>query len=290
MCTGNITYSFTVTSNRTLVANFIDNSNPPLGAINGLFTVNSNGLKVYFSSGNLQFIGSNNTWKFADEQWERIGSSQGNSQYSTTRDLFGWGTSGYPHRASHYQPWSTIKIDDYNAYDDPLLNLYDGNGKADWGYNAISNGGNVENSGWRTLSIEEWGYVMNSRTTSSGIRYAKACVNYHNGVVLLPDDWNSIYNLIYFNESFPSFNTNTIDLETWETYFEPYGAVFLPLTGWRSGTEIFAVNTDGCYWSSSCAGENFSDRLHFTNSGLSVGGVGYRKYVGFAVRLVRNVE
>jgi hypothetical protein len=290
VCTGNATYSFTVIGNRNLIANFIDNTNTPPGAINGLFTVSPNGLKVYFSSGNLQYIGSTATWKFADEQWDRIGASQGNNQYSTTRDLFGWGTSGYPHRQSLYQPWSTSKLDYYDAYDDPLLNLYDGNGQADWGYNAISNGGNEENSGWRTLTIEEWAYVFNSRTTTSGIRYVKAEVNYYYGVILLPDNWNSTYNLIYPNQSFPSFDTNTIDLAAWETYFEPYGAVFLPLTGYRSGNDVNYVGTRGSYWSSSCAGENFAHIISFTDSWLSIGGTSYRKYCGFAVRLVRNVE
>ena len=69
-------YSFTVASDRTLIANF-EQSNP-IGAINSLFTINSNGDQVYFSQGNLQYQASTNTWKFADNQYDYIGGANSN--------------------------------------------------------------------------------------------------------------------------------------------------------------------------------------------------------------------
>ena len=50
-------------------------SDAPIGAINGKFTINANGNQVYFSQGNLQYIGSAATpyWKFAEKQWDYLG-------------------------------------------------------------------------------------------------------------------------------------------------------------------------------------------------------------------------
>ena len=55
--------------------------------------------------------------------------------------------------------------------------------KSDWG--------NTIGSGWRTLTSAEWTYLFDSRTTTSGVRYAKATVNGVSGVILLPDDWST---------------------------------------------------------------------------------------------------
>ena len=147
------------------------NSNCPIGAINGLFTINSNGKQVYFSKGNLQYIGSvvSPYWKFADNQWNYLGrtTGQNSSNQNVDRDLFGWGTSGWNNGNTYYQPFDTDYLTDFNAaelgygygptdgitYDYDLAGLFD---NADWGvYNAIINGGNSTNI-WRTLTYEEW--------------------------------------------------------------------------------------------------------------------------------------
>ena len=163
----------------------------PQGSLKGGFSVGEN-TAVLFSQGNLQYIGSAATpyWKFADHQWDCFGDNgQGSDNQDVNRDLFGWGTSGYNHGANCYQPWSTSQTySDYYSYGNSSYNLFDQSGQADWGYNAISNGGNLENSGWRTLTQAEWQYLFNTRSTASGIRFAKAQVNNVNGVILLPDD------------------------------------------------------------------------------------------------------
>ena len=137
---------------------------PPMGAINGLFTINADGNQVYFSQGNLQYQASTNTWKFAENQYDYIGDANSNisSTYSGWIDLFGWGTSGYNHGANCYQPWSTSTSNsDYYAYGYWQYNLYDETGQADWGFNAINNGGNT-NGIWRTLTWDEGNYVLAS--------------------------------------------------------------------------------------------------------------------------------
>lgn len=80
-----------------------DNRSVPMGAVDGLFSVSAT-KKVYFSKGNLQYQASTNTWRFATNQWDRIGSGNSSisSSYSGWIDLFGWGTSGYNHGATCY--------------------------------------------------------------------------------------------------------------------------------------------------------------------------------------------
>ena len=250
-------------------------SDIPEGAINGLFTINEYGDQVYFSQGNLQYQASTNIWRFAEKQWDYVGDNNyGNvyengekcdnllisSTYDGWIDLFGWATSGYDHGAVCYQPWSYVSgypNNNFNAYGNPGYNLYDQTGKADWGYNAIFNGGCEEHL-WRTLTADEWDYVVNTRNTTSGIRYAKATITddidgFISGVVLLPDDWNeSYFALVETNSQYAEYSSNYITPTEWENHLESKGAVFLPASGFRCGIyEINYVGWWGGYWSSS---------------------------------------
>ena len=265
----------------------------PVGAICGKFTINSNDNQVYFSQGNLQYIGSASTpyWKFADNQWDVLDTTTGQNSPSQNvdRDLFGWGTSGYAHGAICYRPWD---IDgnylNYYAYGSGTYNLYDQTGQADWGYNPISNGGNQTNQ-WRTLTGQEWEYVFYTRTTGSSIRYAKAQVNDVNGVILLPDDWSSgTYNLSNTNTYNASFSSNTISASQWNT-LEQAGAVFLPAAGRRYGTSVINVGSGGYYGAASYYDGYYAWYVFFSDSTLYTGCGDYR-YVGRSVRLVAPAE
>ncbi len=286
---------------------FVALSNAPQGAINGLFTINENGDLVYFSQGNLQYQASTNTWRFAENQWDYVGAqstTEGNpggtvdgsdnnfisSTYSGWIDLFGWGTSGYNHGAECYQPWSTDRTNDYYyAYGCETCNLYDQTGQADWGYNAISNGGNTENSGWRALTKSEWDYIFNTRNTTSGIRYAKARVNRVHGVILLPDNWSvSTYNLSDTNQIGASFGNNVISASQWNS-LQNAGAVFLPAAGFRQGTSVYNPNFRGNYWSASSSYDSsraYTAYFTVTSLGTSSGSGGSFRNSGQSVRLV----
>jgi hypothetical protein len=265
----------------------------PEGTIHGLFSV-SDSTYVFFSQGNLQYIGSASTpyWKFADNQWDYLGINTGQNSIDQNkdRDLFGWGTSGYNHGATCYQPWSTSgNSGDYYAYGSYTYNLYDQTGQADWGYNAIINGGNLENSGWRTLKKDEWQYVLNSRSTQSGIRYAMAKVNNVNGVVLLPDDWSTeYYTLNSTNSSGASYSTNVIMAWQWRA-LDQHGAVFLPDAGYRDGTSVYNVGSNGAYWSASYYNGDDAYFVYFYGGKLLASYSNYRKY-GLSVRLVRPAQ
>ena len=267
--------------------------NAPTGAINGLFSVSENN-QVYFSHGNLQYIGSSATpyWKFADHQWDYLGTTtdQNSDSQTVDRDLFAWGTSGYDHGANFYQPWSLFGgYSDYFVYGNMGDNLFDQTGQADWGYNAITNGGNIENSGWRTLTQEEWQYVFKTRSTSSGKRYAKANVNSINGVILLPDDWSSsYYSLNNTNKNGASFSSNTITAAQWNT-LEQHGAVFLPAAGDWDETWLCNVGSRGIYWSASNYNSTIAWLVSFDDTYLQTDGYSNRRY-GRSVRLVRPAE
>jgi hypothetical protein len=260
------------------------------GAINGKFTINSRDDQVFFSKGNLQYQASTNTWRFAANQYDYVGSDNSNisSTYNGWIDVFAWGTSGWDHGAVCYQPWSSsINDKDFYAYGDYKCDLNSQTGKADWGYNVISNGINLPNQ-WRTLTSNEWHYVFTQRSPSSGIRYAKAVVNGVNGVVLLPDNWNAaIHDLNNTNEKYSAYSSNEITAAEWGT-MESNGAVFLPAAGESNGSSAGSV---GLYWSATSYHGSDDGTAYCVkfNPSLQDQYSTYRRFM-FSVRLVHDTK
>ncbi len=250
------------------------------GALPGMFTVgvvNGETVKVRFSQGNLQYQASTNTWRFAENQYDYVGADNSNinATYSGWIDLFGWGTGSNP----------TLSSTNYSDYDTFV----------DWGSNAISNGGNASNSGWRTLSEIEWYYLFYTRenNTNLGIanaRYAKGKVNNINGVILFPEGYthptgvtaptgiNATDNTGWNNNNYSS--TDWAEMET-------AGAVFLPAAGDRMGTSAYDVGGAGNYWSSSISYLDYAVSAIFGSDYLYAVCSSFR-YMGYSVRLVRN--
>ncbi len=283
----NANLSFNVRSSRNLMAVFEEKVDTISGLLNGWFSVSAD-RQVQFSKGNLQYIGSATEpyWKFADNQYDYLGDNgQFSSDEYVDRDLFGWGTSGYNHGAVCYQPWSTSQIDsDYDAYGSVDLNLYDQNGQADWGFNAISNGGNTTNQ-WRTLKTSEWDYLINKRHTQSGIRYVKARVNDINGLIILPDNWSEeTYSFSYIGgQHYDYYEYNIISAISWDT-LESAGAVFLPESGLRVG--VTSRGTGAYVSADRYPYMPYVDCLAFNN--VASPGIGAMDLsTGLAVRLVR---
>lgn len=265
------------------------NTSVNISSSNGEFSVSSNN-KVCFAKGNLQYQASTKTWRFAEHQWDMIGDANKNisSSYSGWIDLFGWGTSGYNGK----NPWmtSTTSTGYGNGERDIAGTNYD------WGVNnTISNG---EGKSWRTLTIDEWVYVFDKRSTSSGIRYAKATVNGVNGVILLPDNWSSSnYSLSNTNKKDAGFSSNRISQSDWTNKFEANGAVFLPAAGYRGVTNVSyrgvtnvsGVGSGGLYWSASFSDRRRACYVWFGGGRLGPGGCSNRSD-GFSVRLVCSAE
>ena len=265
------------------------------GKLPGGFTINDEGDMVYFSQGNLQYIGSAATpyWKFAEEQYEYFGTTTNQNSTATNvdRDLFGWGTGNYPNKTTQYSS-------DYTSF-------------SDWGNNAIINGGT--SVGWRTLTTEEWLWILGPRYTTHNPGVNCRCAPYRFVEAIILTDIsegttgvnNNIRGLIIFPDNFASFpNGVTIANGNMNNYngsyassctsagwsaMEEMGCVFLPAAGFRNGTEYRNESPYGRYWSSSASDNPSSPYgIGFYHSGL-YSQSGYSNYSGFSVRLVVNV-
>ena len=224
----------------------------PDGALPGLFSVSAT-KQVHFSQGNLQYQASTNTWRFAEHQYDYVGTQTadrygyygGNvsgsdnrsisSTYSGWIDLFGWGTGSNPTLSSQ-------NYKDYGTF-------------VDWGSNAISNGGNTANR-WRTLTHAEWDYLLNTRTDASSKR-GIGNINGVGGLIILPDSWTLPSECSFTSgfcspsgDNYPDWTHNSYTLAQW-AQMEAAGAVFLPAAGHRFGTDVGFVGNWGWYWSSS---------------------------------------
>ena len=252
-----------------------------------LFTV-SNDKQVVFSPGNLQatYNGTAWTWAFAENQWDYVGNASANTKINGngtvsengTVDLFGWvGKSSSFTGVAQYGISNSTTNDNYGLYRDEAL-------KSDWG--------NTIGAGWRTLTLNEWDYLLYTRTTTSGARFAKVTVNSKNGVILLPDDWSTSYHsLESTNTSGVSYTTNIINATDWANDFEAHGAVFLPASGYRTGVTINNPDTSGRYVSSSSSSSDsrYVMFLSFDDKNMNTTSTNYR-YHGRAVRLVHNAN
>lgn len=275
------------------------------GTTPGLFSVSATKM-VRFSKGNLQYIGSAATpyWKFADNQWDCFRQTTGQSTTNTSpdidRDLFAWGTSGYNHGAIYYQPY---KINGSNSYYYPYGNrtgnLYDQTGKADWGYNAILNGGNEENK-WHTPTSGDFNCMLRGRTTVSGSRYVLAKVANVDGLIIFPDNWNNeVFDFINVNAMRNAYyEDNVVSESDWVNIMEPNGVIFLPAADRIGG---FGGAHKGEYWDSDFSKVEynlyFANALHFqsyedTDPPSNNIDTWYATvFQGcYAVRLVRNVQ
>ena len=199
--------------------------------------------------------------------------------------MFGWGTSGYN---SKY-PYMTSTT--YSDYGNGNSNISGTN--YDWGvYNAIFNPKTSTTDApgtWRTLTQAEWEYLLNTRSTTSGIRYAKATVNGVSGLIIVPDNWStSTYALNSTNTTGAAYTTNVITSAQWTT-LENAGCAFLPAAGYRFGTSVGNVGSYGDYWSATCSSSSNAYNLDFGSGGVNPSN-GSIRYYGQSVRLVKDVQ
>lgn len=228
--------------------------------------------QVLFASGNLQYTISTKKWSFAENQYDTIGSANVvNGALGSKIDLFGhsskgnarWGVSISTNDQDYngeFVDWGTLMIDQYPA------------------------------NTWRTLTAEEWDYVLNTRANATMLKGLAQVVGV-NGLVLLPDNWDMTVNTDFVpgeGGSFASngFDANLLDAEQWQR-MEAAGAVFLPATGTRIGANIYFFNECCYYWSATSFNSNYAfyinvsaSESYMTNNGRST---------GQAVRLVKDL-
>ena len=235
------------------------------GALSGKFTINAQGKQVVFSQGNLQYKASTDTWRFAKNQYDTIGSRNANisAVYTGWIDLFGWGTGNDP-----------VKTNTNESAYNPFY---------EWGANPISNGGNVSNL-WRTLTFLEWAYVLNTRPNCTNL-CGKATVNNIRGYVLLPDDW-TLPSGLSFTPSAADWTTNSYYADEWQE-MEDAGAVMLVANGFRYGaTNVGSFGELVMYWSATSISEYMAGCVGFFNDLIYTDNA---RSNGEGVRLVQDV-
>lgn len=254
--------------------------------------------KVFFAPGNLQYnaaMGQHlcadgtmqpGTWRFAEHQWDYIGKNNENiaASYNGWIDLFGWGTSGWNSGAVFYQPWDSS--DKHGVYiETPPHDMTDDYRYKDWAvFNAI---GNDAPQTWRTLTKKEWIYLLYSRPNAKQL-YGIASIGGTLGLVLLPDDYTSSAFLPEFiPEKDLNNGKNVYTVEQW-LLLENEGAIFLPCSGRRLGTE-YKYEESCFYWSATqeLQANGGASCLFFTIYNTNIGGS--HLYYGNPVRPVWNI-
>ena len=252
------------------------------------FSVSSS-KQVVFSSGNLQYTQSTNTWSFAENQWDYIGTDNvtgdndlpsdkyGDYKYGTALadkiDLFGWST-----RANNFGVSIPTSNSDYSG------------SFVDWGANKI---GNDAPNTWRTLTKDEWEYLLNTRTNATSLK-GVAQVNGVNGLIFLPDNWTCPAGVTFksgFHSSdgvdyYAAYQTFTAD--QWSK-LEESGAVFLPAAGYRYMTNVKSVRYYSQYWSATKFSSYNAYSLYFSSTGPYMDDDD-RDYNGHSVRLVKDLQ
>ena len=277
----------------------------PEGALCNTFSI-SKDKKVAFSKGNLQYQASTNTWRFAEEQYALAGKNNENisATYDGWIDLFGWGTSGYNNKFPY-------------LYDAPHSDFGDGMNSIagtnyDWGSNPISNGENKSGI-WRTLSADEWGYLLFDRPNAAKLVGAGS-VNSQNGLFILPDGYTDSVFTDYTGKSVPlisfaskgvqhdgdywyygisnAFSHNTYSIEQFKI-LESKGIVFLPSSVLRTGTTLMTgmgtKMVDGYYWTTTPFDAEKAYIIYFFGNGLRSKTENFRSN-GFSVRLIHDIK
>ena len=271
-----------------IVKNFTTLEAPEISGIGiGVFSV-SDSKAVTFSPGNLQYTQSTNTWSFAENQYDYIGTDNvtgggvssddnGDGKSGTALadkiDLFGWSTSATYFGVSTSTDWE-------NGYSGSFV---------DWGANKI--GADAPNT-WRTMTRDEWNYLLNNRNNASSL-CGVAQVNGVNGLIFLPDNWTcpagvtfkSGFHSNYGVDDYAAYQTFTAD--QWAK-LEAAGAIFLPAAGYRIGSDVYDVQNDGYYWSATGYDGYDARFLGFDSDAVRVSGT--NRYYGRSVRLVKDLQ
>lgn len=275
---------------------FIDNGNitPPVHLI-GKFSV-SGTQKVYFSPANLQYTRtstsvdwSTGTWSFLAHQYSSVETAANpyctvNYGDKTAVGLFGWGTWGegktpnITSTSNANYTWSTDFQGTLGGYSD-----------------------------WRTLTKDEWTYLLTTRATgvtvnsTNNARYTLATINTGTsmvkGMIIFPDGFtgNNTDGVTWGTINAASNYTTTCTTAGWNA-LESANCLFLPATGWRAknmdngdGSRVEGINTWSYYWTKDSYSTSDGYMLGFDGQNVKPSDHAEHRF-GFSVRLVRNAE
>ncbi|MBQ6952345.1 MAG: hypothetical protein IJP81_00350 [Bacteroidales bacterium] len=284
------------------------------------------GKKVIFAPGNLQAIiasyddetklATASSWKFADTQYSTVVDLGPEDKSFTmsfaagkTVDLFSYqGVSS--EKSAFYGLCTVYSSSSPTEAQISACKAYYGNNdeeglKADWGTLAI---GSYATNTWATPSSPEFNYLFTERTgastvgTTENALWAKVSICDHYGLLIFPDVYThpegvTVPNAI--NRSLANWEAVTnYDSSAW-TKIEAAGAVFLPVGGQRSSTNVTVgstagVNKVGFYMTSTSTTKNSTTSegkfkgLRFQGQDVNTnfdGSNGNKRHTGGSVRL-----
>ena len=248
-----------------------------------------------------------------------------------------YATSGYKstknfgdNQTYHYKPFAIYRSSGSETIQDPSSLIFgpiggiSSDSKCDWGvFNSILNGGD-ETGMWRTLTFEEWTYLLNTRNGASE-KVGTGTVNGCYGIILLPDTWSLPAGLTFTPISSVEGNTdvsvttsnkalnynwleNAYTSTQW-ALMEAAGAVFLPAAGAKDMDTAGSVLGDNdtanegyvvSYWTASTSSDGGStmDMRYAYALNLGQGNTTTKHWrfdkssraFGRAVRLVHDVQ
>lgn len=170
--------------------------------------------------------------------------------------LFGWGTGDRPADTS----------DNWQGYTHFI----------EWGDNVAG--------GWRTLTADEWHYLLFERAGADEKRTV-GTVNGMHGLLLMPDEWEQPVDCPIDSQA-TDWGVNIYSGSQWEQ-METAGAVFLPAAGFRWGEVSYSEDCQGLYWSSTIKSDGCPYTMHFDGNILAVDWDN-TPHFGQSVRLVRD--
>lgn len=251
----------------------------PDNAINSLFSVQDGETApigyIHFSKGNLQakWNGSNHIWDFADNQSSIKGNAPGNTSIDSPKngdvvDLFGWSTNA---TSSNWGIHTKSSAD------------YIGGEFKEWGQQIDNNGT------WRTLTADEWEYLLERVNDKGKLLCQVAYINYTSGV----DHDSGNYGLILYPDNYSGDVTGANYTSAQWTSMQNAGCVFLPAAGLRAGSDV-SYPANGYYWSSTAVEGSTPFHMEFSSSGATVSDNSTDPVIsrcsGCAVRLVTDVK
>lgn len=276
-----------------------DIPDPDLEPLPGLFSVSAD-KQVQFSRGNLQYTQSTQTWSFAAQQYEVVGTdnvtggiveeteigelTKKGDALGDKIDVFGW--SGSTGTAK----WGVSISGNDNDYSGDFV---------DWGQN-IGDG-----TTWRTLTNDEWTYLFKSRDNANLLAgVARINLNedgseFANGLIILPDNWQCPTGISFKSGFADEMHARayaahqTFSLAKWKV-LEEAGAIFFPTAGGcgKSGGSLYynSLYVVGGYWSSSSIASCCTAYALGINSDTLIISATLNRYWAYSVRLAKDTQ
>lgn len=190
----------------------------PTGSLSGLFSI-SDSKQVHFSKGNLNYNPNTKKWKFANNQYECYGVDNSNSSTeSNLVDAFCWSSTN-------------------NEYGTKTGSRDQSTGNfVEWGDNMGKE--------WRTLSKDEWEYLLNRKKSVASYVFATITIRENdsiNGLLLIPDEWSNSDIEITAGKKLKCTISQWVAIEN-------AGGVFLPAAGFCEAGTTSDFNSVGAYW------------------------------------------